>query len=85
MTKQTEDPLLFRFFTEVGIIEQLARATLERALPDDLKMSQFIVLNHLVRLGGDWSPIITTSTPSGITAITKRRCALRTCGISVNG
>jgi DNA-binding MarR family transcriptional regulator len=56
MPRQTEDPLLFRFFTEVGIIEQLARATLERALPDDLKMSQFIVLNHLVRLGGDWSP-----------------------------
>lgn len=56
MPKQTEDPLLFRFFTEVGIIEQLARAALEHALPDDLKMSQFIVLNHLVRLGGDWNP-----------------------------
>ena len=41
---------------EVGIIEQLARAKLESVLPDNLKISQFTVLNHLVRLGGDWSP-----------------------------
>lgn len=53
---QTDDPLIFRLFTEIGIIEQLARNRLERSLPDDLKMSQFIVLNHLARLGGEWSP-----------------------------
>ena len=56
MIKKNQDPPLFRFFTEVGIIEQLARAKLESVLPNELKMSQFIVLNHLVRLGGDWSP-----------------------------
>lgn len=56
MNKKTQDPLLFRFFNEVGIIDQLARAKVESVLPDGLKMSQFIVLNHLVRLGGDWSP-----------------------------
>jgi len=56
MAPPTEDPLAFRFFTEVGIIEQLARNRLERVLPDGLKMSQFVVLNHLVRLGGAWSP-----------------------------
>lgn len=56
MTNKAQDPLLFRFFNEVGIIDQLARAKLESVLPDGLKMSQFIVLNHLVRLGGDWSP-----------------------------
>jgi len=56
MAEASEDPLLFRFFTEVGIIEQLARARLESTLPDGLKVSQFILLNHLVRLGGDWSP-----------------------------
>jgi DNA-binding MarR family transcriptional regulator len=56
MVQQTEDPLAFRFFTEIGIIEQLARNRLERALPGGLKMSQFVVLNHLVRLGGAWSP-----------------------------
>ena len=50
------DPLVFRFFNEIGIIEQLARTRLERALPEGMKMSHFVVLNHLVRLGGEWSP-----------------------------
>ncbi len=52
----TDDPLAFQVFTEIGIIEQLARNRLERALPDGLKVSQFGVLNHLLRLGGQWSP-----------------------------
>ena len=56
MTEKDPDPLLFRFFNEVGIIDQLARAKLESVLPDGLKISQFIALNHLVRLGGNWSP-----------------------------
>jgi DNA-binding MarR family transcriptional regulator len=56
MAAPPEDPLEFRFLTEIGIIEQLARNRLERTLPDGLKMSQFVVLNHLVRLGGAWSP-----------------------------
>jgi len=51
-----EDPPAFRLLTEVGIIEQLARNRLERCLPDGLKTSQFVVLNHLTRLGGEWSP-----------------------------
>ena len=54
--KRTEDPLAFRLFTEIGIIEQLARNRFEAALPDGLKVSQFGVLNHLVRLGGEWGP-----------------------------
>ncbi len=53
----TEDSPILRLLTEVGIIEQLARNQLERNLPDGLKISQFGVINHLVRLGGDWSPI----------------------------
>lgn len=57
MTGKSQDPLLFRFLNEVGIIQQLARAKLESVLPDDLKMSQFIMLNHLVRLGDNWSPV----------------------------
>ena len=56
MTRKTRDPLLFRFLNEVGIIEQLARTRLERVLPDELKMSHFVLLNHLARQGGDWSP-----------------------------
>ena len=54
---QIDDPLIFRFLTEVGIISQLSGNLLERNLPDGLKLSQFIVLNHLVRLGGEWSPL----------------------------
>ena len=53
----TEDSPVLRLLTEVGIIEQLARNQLERNLPDGLRISQFGVINHLVRLGGDWSPI----------------------------
>ena len=57
MPKNIQDPIIFRFLIEVGITEQLARAKLESVLPDGLKMSQFIVLNHLARLDGDWSPV----------------------------
>ena len=50
------DPLIFTFLTEVGIIDQLARASLERVLPHGLKFSHFGVLNHFARLGGEQSP-----------------------------
>lgn len=57
MTKnEAADPGAFRLFTKIGIIEQLARNRLERRLPDGLKVSQFVVLNHLLRLGGAWNP-----------------------------
>ncbi len=56
MTKNPRTPSLFQFFNEIGIIDQLSRAKLERVLPDGLKISQFAVLNHLVRLDGKWSP-----------------------------
>jgi DNA-binding MarR family transcriptional regulator len=57
MTRVAQDPLLFQFLNEVGVIDQLARAKLESVLPGGLKISQFMVLNHLLRLGGDWSPV----------------------------
>lgn len=57
MNKTIKDPIAFRAFNEIGIIEQLARNQLERCLPDGLKVSQFSVLNHLERLGGEWSPV----------------------------
>ena len=57
MAKKINDPLMFQFFTEIGIIEQLARAQFESVLPDGLKISQFSVLNHLVRLGDNQSPM----------------------------
>ncbi len=51
------DPPLFRFFNEIGIIEQLSRNAFERVMPHGLKISQFSVLNHFVRLGGPRSPL----------------------------
>ena len=51
MSETNKDPELFLFFTEIGIIEQLARNRLESVLPDNMRMSHFVLLNHLVRLG----------------------------------
>jgi len=52
-----DDPLIYRFFTEIGIIEQLARNKLERELPTGMSMAQFTVLQHFARLGGDRTPL----------------------------
>lgn len=46
-----KDPPLFALLNEVSIIEHLARNRLERALPDGLRVSHFVVLNHLTRMG----------------------------------
>jgi len=55
MMTPTDDPIAFRVFNEIGIIAQLSRTEFERVMPDGLKLSQFMVLNHLTRLGGDWN------------------------------
>ncbi|MEM9605566.1 MAG: MarR family winged helix-turn-helix transcriptional regulator [Pseudomonadota bacterium] len=47
-----------RFFTEVGIIEQLSRTFVERHLPDGMTSAQFGLLMHLTRQPSD-----TTHTP----------------------
>lgn len=38
---------IMAFFRNISIIEQLSRARLERALPDDMQPSHFGVLSHL--------------------------------------
>jgi DNA-binding MarR family transcriptional regulator len=48
---------LWQLFTEVGILDQLGRSVAEGALVPGLSLAQFALLNHLVRLGGDWSPV----------------------------
>jgi DNA-binding MarR family transcriptional regulator len=48
-------PMLFRFFNEIGIIDQLARNRFERVMPQAMSVAQFSVLNHFVRLGGERS------------------------------
>ncbi len=50
------DPLVFRVLTEIGIIAQLSRTTMERATPEGLSGAGFGVLSHLARLPGAWSP-----------------------------
>lgn len=49
ITKGKEREVYFRFFTEIGIINQLTSTKAERHLPHGLTMSQYSVLNHFVR------------------------------------
>jgi len=47
----------FRLFNEIGIIEQLSRTMFEARLPPGFVLSQFAVLNHLVRVGDGRTPV----------------------------
>ncbi len=47
----------FRFFNEVGIVEQLSRALLEARLPPPFIAPHFAVLNHLVRVKDGRTPL----------------------------
>ncbi len=47
----TDLGLIFKVFNEVGIINQLSSAQLEKHLPLNLKSSQFSLLNHFLRVG----------------------------------
>ncbi|MEM7439913.1 MAG: MarR family transcriptional regulator [Pseudomonadota bacterium] len=46
---EADTQTIFRFFTEVGIINQLSRALLEARLPSDLTATHFGVIGHLSR------------------------------------
>ncbi|MGI9355736.1 MAG: MarR family winged helix-turn-helix transcriptional regulator [Rhizobiaceae bacterium] len=45
--KPDEAEIIFRFFNEIGIIQQLSSTLFNRRLPDGLHVSHFSVLNHL--------------------------------------
>ncbi len=47
----------FTFFNEVGIVYQLASAMFEARLPPGILVSQFAVLNHLVRVRDGRTPL----------------------------
>ena len=51
-----EDPVHFRLFNEIGIINQLAQTIFEGVMPDGMTLAQFTVLNRFVKLGGSNSP-----------------------------
>ena len=58
MTKAASDPnSMLQVFLEIGIIEQLVSNLFQRAMPDGMTVSQFSVLNHLVRLGDQRTPL----------------------------
>lgn len=88
MNNNSQDSILFQFFNEIGIIEQLARTKLENRMPDGIKFSQFIVLNHLVRLEGHWSPLRLARafqvTKGAMTNTLKRLAARELVEISTN-
>ena len=56
MTTLSNDPLAITLFSEIGIIDQLARTRLTQALPEGMELSHFSVLNHFAHLGGEKTP-----------------------------
>ena len=56
MTTLSNDPLAITLFSEIGIIDQLARTKLTKALPEGMELSHFSVLNHFAHVGGEKTP-----------------------------
>ncbi|WP_316013718.1 MarR family winged helix-turn-helix transcriptional regulator [Roseobacter sp. HKCCA0434] len=56
MTAIPSDPLAIALLSEIDTLEQLAEARLQHALPRGMELSQFKVLNHFARLGGEKTP-----------------------------
>ena len=48
--------VVFDFFNEIAIIDQLAKARFAKLLAPYLNPSEFAVLNHFVRMGDDRTP-----------------------------
>ena len=55
-TPQDAGPVLFAVFREIGIIQQLSSALLQKRLPDGLHPSHFALLSNLTRLGDGKTP-----------------------------
>jgi DNA-binding MarR family transcriptional regulator len=56
-SRSTPEETFFAFFTEVGILAQLSRARFEARLPAGFTLSQFTVLNHLIRVKDGRTPL----------------------------
>jgi len=48
---------LFRFLNEIGIVAQLSANAFGKVMPEGMTLPQFVVLNHLVRLGDSRTPV----------------------------
>lgn len=55
MSKSSDD-LAVSLFSEILVIEQLARTSVARVLPKGMELSHFSVLNHLAHSGAERSP-----------------------------
>jgi len=53
--REPADPLAFQLLNEIGIIGQLSGHMASRLLAPGLNLSQFTLLNHFARLGGERS------------------------------
>jgi DNA-binding MarR family transcriptional regulator len=56
MRETQRDPVVIALFSEIVMVETLARSRLARVLPKGMELSHFMVLNHFARLGGEKSP-----------------------------
>ncbi len=56
-TPEEEQQKVFRFFTEVGIIQQLMSTKLESMLPGRMGATQFGILGHLARRPDGETPL----------------------------
>ncbi|SFS19676.1 MarR family winged helix-turn-helix transcriptional regulator [Yoonia litorea] len=50
------DNLAVSLFSEILMVDQLARASVAKAMPKGMELSHFSVLNHLARAGSERSP-----------------------------
>ena len=48
--------MIIALFSEIVMVETLARSRLARVLPKGMELSHFMVLNHFARLGGEKTP-----------------------------
>ncbi len=55
MSKSSES-LSVSLFSEILVVDQLARASVARVLPKGMELSHFSVLNHLAHAGAERSP-----------------------------
>lgn len=55
MSTATDD-LAVTLFSEILMVDQLARANVGRVLPRGMELSHFSVLNHLAHTGGEKTP-----------------------------
>ena len=56
MNDTQRDPVVIALFSEIVMVETLARTRLARVLPKGMELSHFMVLNHFARLGGEKTP-----------------------------